>query len=331
VIYSLLVGGAAFIIALLAGQPVIRFLRARRLGKFISEDGPSTHASKAGTPTMGGLLIFGTVAIITVPTNLTDLVPSFLDEGGARGSILLPLGVVVSAMLVGALDDVGTLVGRAQRGLPWRLKLGFLLALSLGVALVLFYGLEARSINVPWAGQYEMIAVLYIPIAMAVVIGTTSAVAITDGLDGLLGGTAALAFAAYAVIAFVQGQEFLATFSFTVVGALLGFLWFNSHPASVFMGDTGALPLGAALATVALMTGHWLLLPIVGAVFVAEAASTLMQIAYFQTTGGRRLFRMTPIHHHFELIGWSEPQVVMRLWLIGVSGAMVGVALALSV
>lgn len=329
-IYSLLIGGSAFLLALLAGRPVVRFLLSQHLGKSISEEGPSTHASKAGTPTMGGLLIFGTVAIITVPTNLTDVIPSLLDEGGARRSILLPLGVLLSAMVVGALDDAGTLVGRTQRGLPWRLKLGFLVVLSLGVALVLYHGLEARSINVPWAGQYE-IGLIYIPIAMAAVIGTTSAVAITDGLDGLLGGTAALAFAAYAVIAFVQGQDFLATFSFTVVGALLGFLWYNSHPASLFMGDTGALPLGATLATVALMTGHWLLLPVVGAVFVAEAASTLIQIVYFQTTGGRRLFRMTPLHHHFELIGWSEPQVVMRLWLIGISGSMVGVALALSV
>ena len=145
---------------------------------------------------------------------------------------------------------------------------------------MLFFALETRSVNIPWAGQHD-IGVFYIPIAIATVIATTSAVSITDGLDGLLGGTAAVAFAAFAVIAFVQGQEFLATFSFTVVGALLGFLWYNAHPAALFMGDTGALPLGAALATVALMTGHWLLLPIIGIVFVAEAGSTLIQIAYF--------------------------------------------------
>ena len=133
------------------------------------------------------------------------------------------------------------------------------------------------------------------------VFATTTSVAITDGLDGLLGGTAAIAFAAYAVIASVQGRSYLGTFSFTVVGALLGFLWYNAHPAQVFMGDAGALPLGATLATVALMTGHWLLLPVIGIVFVAEALSDVLQIAYFQTTGGRRLFRMAPLHHHFEL------------------------------
>jgi len=204
------------------------------------------------------------------------------------------------------------------------------LVLSIVVALVLFFGFDAKSVNVPWAGQYEL-GYVYIIIAIVTVFATTSAVSITDGLDGLLAGTAALAFAAYAVIAFVQGQAFLATFSFTVVGALLGFLWYNAWPATVFMGDTGALPLGASLATVALMTGHWILLPVVGIVFVLEATSDVLQIAYFQTTGGQRLFRMTPFHHHLELIGWSEPQVVMRLYLLGIAGAMVGIALALSV
>ena len=318
---ALLTGSAAFVLALLAGGSVVRWLRRQRIGKAISEEGPSTHGVKAGTPTMGGLLIFGTVALVTIPTNLFD-----------RLSILLPLGVVVSGLVVGALDDMGTLVDRfpGRRELSWRLKLLYQLGLAVAVALILYFALEARSVNVPWLGGYEL-GLFYIPIAVATVIATTSAVSITDGLDGLLGGTAAVAFAAYGIIAFLQGQAFLVTFSFTVVGALLGFLWYNAHPASLFMGDTGALPLGAALATLALMTGHWLLLPIVGVVFVAEAGSTLIQIAYFQTTGGRRFFRMTPLHHHMELIGWSEPQVVLRLWLFAFAGAMVGVALALAV
>ncbi len=319
--YALLTGGAAFLVALFAGRPFVRWVRGQRLGKAISEEGPSTHSVKEGTPTLGGLLIFGAVALVTIPTNLFE-----------RLSILLPLGVVLSGVIVGAIDDMGTLTDRFQGrgGLTWRLKFVYMLALAVAVSLVLFFGLETRSVNIPWAGQHD-IGAFYIPIAIATVIATTSAVSITDGLDGLLGGTAAVAFAAYAVIAFVQGQEFLATFSFTVVGALLGFLWYNAHPAALFMGDTGALPIGAALATVALMTGHWLLLPIIGIVFVAEAGSTLIQIAYFQTTGGRRFFRMTPLHHHMELIGWSEPQVVMRLWLFAVAGAMVGIALALRV
>ena len=319
-IYALLVGGGAFVFALLAGTPVLAFLRSRGVGKAISEEGPSTHAVKAGTPTMGGLLIWGTVAAVTVPTNLFD-----------RFSILLPLTVLAVTMAIGAMDDLGTLTERGRwGGLSWRLKFVLLGLLSAGVSLVLFFALEVRSINIPWAGGHD-IGYLYIPIAFAIVLATTSAVSITDGLDGLLGGTAAVAFAAYAVIAFQQEQEFLAVFSFTVVGALLGFLWYNAHPALLFMGDTGALPLGALLATMALMTGHWLLLPVIGIVFVAEALSDVIQIVYFQTTDGRRLFRMTPLHHHFELTGWSEPQVVLRMWLFGFAGAMVGVALALSV
>lgn len=319
-IYALLVGGGAFMVSLIAGRPVVAFLRSRGIGKAISEEGPSSHSVKAGTTTMGGLLIWGTVLVVTVPTNLVG-----------RLSMLLPLGVLAITFAIGVFDDLGTLVqSRRWPGLSWRLKFALVGALSVAVSAVLFTALDVSAVNIPWAGRHEL-GYFYIPVAIVVIFATTSAVSITDGLDGLLGGTAAVAFAAYAVIAFVQEQEFLATFSFTVVGALLGFLWYNAHPARVFMGDTGALPLGATLATVALMTGHWLLLPVIGIVFLAEAASDLIQIAYFQTTGGRRLFRMTPLHHHFELIGWSEPQIVMRMWLFGVAGAMVGVALALSV
>lgn len=328
-IFSLLVGGSAFIVALVLGRPTIARLRERNVGKSISADGPSTHSVKEGTPTMGGLIIYGTVAMVTAVTNVFEI-----EDGSIifeRRSIVLPLAVVVSTMAIGFWDDLGTLTGgRGHGGLSWRIKFLLTAVLSVIVALVLFFGFDVESVNVPWAGQYEL-GYVYIVIAVVTVFSTTSAVSITDGLDGLLAGTAALAFAAYAVIAFVQGQAFLATFSFTVVGALLGFLWYNAWPASVFMGDTGALPLGASLATVALMTGHWLLLPVVGIVFVVEAVSDVLQIAYFQTTGGQRLFRMTPFHHHLELLGWSEPQVVMRLYLLGIAGAMVGIALALSV
>ncbi|MBM3141124.1 MAG: phospho-N-acetylmuramoyl-pentapeptide-transferase [Chloroflexi bacterium] len=319
-IYALLVGGSAAVVSLLLGRPAVAALRAGKIGKAISEDAPSTHAVKAGTPTMGGILVFGTVALVTIPTNLAG-----------RLSMLLPLTVLAVTMAIGIWDDWGTLVGRAgRRGLTWRLKFALTAVLALAVACVLYFWLDVRSVNVPWAGSFDL-GPLYLLIAFVTVFSTTTAVSITDGLDGLLGGTAAIAFAAYAVIAFVQGQAFLATFSFTVVGALLGFLWYNAHPAQVFMGDSGALPLGALLSTVALMTGHWLLLPVIGIVFVGEALSDVIQIAYFQTTGGRRFFRKTPLHHHFELLGWSEPQVVMRFWIVGVAGAMVGIALALSV
>ena len=320
-IEALLIGGLAFVLALVAGRPVVGLLRSFNVGKAISENGPSSHLVKAGTPTMGGLLIWGTVAVVSAPTNVAG-----------KLSILLPIGVLLITLAIGIVDDLGTLTGGSSRfsGLSWRLKFIMIGLLSIGVSVVLSEGLGVHSLNVPWAGQYD-IGYFYIPIAAITLFATTSAVSITDGLDGLLGGTAALAFAAYAVIAFLQGQVFLATFSFTVVGALLGFLWYNAHPAALFMGDTGALPLGALLGTVALMTGHWLLLPVIGIVFVAEAITDVRQIVYFQVTGGRRLFRMAPLHNHFELLGWSEPQIVMRMWLFGVAGAMVGIALALSV
>ena len=321
-VYALVVGSAAFIVSLAEGGPVVDLLRRLRLGKAISADGPASHAVKAGTPTMGGLLIFGVVFLVTAPTNLS----------GHR-SIFLPLGAIVAAGLLGLFDDYLTIEGRERIEGHVRAhmlaKLGTLTTLALAAALILYYGLEAHSINVPHFGKYDM-GLFYIPIAVAVLVGTTSAVAVTDGLDALAGGTAALAFGAYGVIAFLQEQTFLATFSFTVVGATLGFLWYNAYPARVIMGDTGAMALGSSLAIVALMTGHWLLLPVVGVIFVMEALSVAIQVACFRLTGGRRVFRMAPLHHHFELLGWSEPQVVTRFWLIGMVGGLLGIALALT-
>jgi phospho-N-acetylmuramoyl-pentapeptide-transferase len=204
-----------------------------------------------------------------------------------------------------------------------------LLALAIGIALTLHYGLLLQSIYLPFVGKIP-IGLWYVPIAAITIVGTANAVNLTDGLDTLAAGTGALAFAAYGIIAFLQEQSFLAAFSFTLVGAMLGFLWFNAHPAQVFMGDTGSLALGATLAVTAMMTGHWLLLPLIGIVFVAEALSVIVQVAYFKLSGGKRVFLMSPLHHHFELKGWSEPQVTMRFWLVGMVAAMVGVALALT-
>ena len=317
--FSLATAGLAFLMALAIGWPLVRWLEARKLGKRISDEGPQTHHTKAGTPTMGGLMIFTTVAVLTLATNVVG-----------RESILLPLLGIVALGTLGMIDDLGSVVGRAPGGLSWRLKLVALSVFALAAALVLYYALDTESINVPWAGSFSLGAV-YIPIAMGTIILTTASVAITDGMDTLAGGTVAIAFAAFGVIAIGQEQDFLVRFSFTTVGAVLGFLWYNAHPAQVFMGDTGALALGGTLAVVALMTGHWLLLPVIGIVFFIEALSDILQIGYFKYTGGQRIFRMAPIHNHFELIGWSEPQVVTRFWLLGIAGAIVGVALALQV
>ena len=323
---ALVVGMLAFAISLGAGEPLVRFLRRRSLGKEISSDGPATHQVKAGTPTMGGVLIFATVLPITLAANIID-----------RRSILLPLGTIVAAGLLGLVDDLTTIVGRSALargqlgiGIQRRLKIVLLALLGLTAALLLYFPLEIHDVHVPWAGHFEM-GPVYIPLAAAIIVASTAGVAITDGLDGLASGTTALAFLAYGVIALLQDQTYLATFCFTVVGATAGFLWYNSYPARVFMGDAGALALGSSLAVAALMTGQWLILPIIGIVFVLEASSDLIQIAYFRLTGGRRVFKMSPLHHHFELLGWSEPQVVMRFCLVGMVGAFLGVTLAAQV
>lgn len=315
--YALSLGALAFLVSLFLGRPIIALLRWRGIGKQIRSEGPGSHAIKEGTPTMGGLIIFFTVFLITIPFNLVE-----------RLSIVLPLGVVVASGGLGAIDDLLSLSGGNSSGLAGRFKLAWLLILSIVVALILYYFFQLRSVYIPFFGKFE-IGLWYLPIAVVAILGTSNAVNLTDGLDTLAGGTAALAFGAYGVIAFLQEQAYLVTFCFTVVGATLGFLWYNAHPARVFMGDTGSLALGGTLGVVALMTGQWLLLPIVGLVFVLEAGSVILQVAYFKLTGGRRLLLMSPLHHHFELMGWTEPQVTMRFWLVGIAAAMLGIALAL--
>jgi phospho-N-acetylmuramoyl-pentapeptide-transferase len=271
---------------------------------------------------MGGLLIVGVVLVMTVCTNLID-----------HWEVLLPLGVMGAAAAVGVADDLLTIQGRERiggherGGLLIKGLLGALLGLVAG--LVVYYSIDVDYVLVPHYGAYEWGAALLVPAAVVVMAATTSSVAVSDGLDGLLGGLLVFAFGAYGFIAAGQGEGYLAVFCFTVVGALIGFLWFNAHPARVFMGETGALPLGAGLATVTLMTGWWLLLPVIGVVFVAEMAADLIQIGSFQLRG-KRVFKMAPLHHHFELAGWQETQVVTRFWMVGIVGAMLGLALALT-
>lgn len=315
--YALAIGSVSFLIALILGKPLVGMLRKYKVGKHIRLDGPSTHSVKAGTPTMGGILIFLTVFLVTAPFNVIG-----------RLSILLPLGMIVSCGILGAIDDYFNIIGKNGSGMTARFKMAWLILISVVASFVLYFFLDLSSIYIPLVGKFD-IGLWYLPVATFIIVSTSHAVNLTDGLDTLAGGTSALAFCAYGIIAYLQGQPQLVTFSFTVAGAILGFLWFNSHPAQVFMGDTGSLALGATLATVALMTGQWLLLPIVGLVFVLDTGSVILQVAYFKVSGGKRIFKMAPLHHHFELLGWSETQVTMRFWLIGMMAAMVGVALAL--
>jgi phospho-N-acetylmuramoyl-pentapeptide-transferase len=209
-----------------------------------------------------------------------------------------------------------------------RTKLLALLPIATAAALALYFPLELRSIYLPLLGKFE-IGWVYIPIAIFFIVGFANAVNLTDGLDTLAGGTLLVAFAAYGVIAFLQGQNHVVTFCFTVAGALLGFLWFNAHPAQVFMGDTGALALGGALAVAAFQTGQWLLLPLIGVIYVAVTLSVILQVAYFKLTRGKRLFKMAPLHHHFELSGWAETQVTVRFWIVAIVASFLGIALAL--
>lgn len=315
---ALVIGVVAFLLSALSGLPIVGELRRRKLGKAISDYLPE-HNAKAGTPTMGGIMIFPTVLLVTLVGNLAG-----------RYSMLLPFGMIGSTGLIGFIDDLGSLQGRARAGLSWRLKFSIIAALSVAAGFILYFPLGIHRVAIPWHGHVN-IGWAIIPLAVLIIVGTTSAVAVTDGLDMLAGGTTAFAFAAYGAIAAFQGQPFLGAFCYTVVGAILGFLWFNAYPARVIMGDTGALALGSGLAVVALMTEQWIVLPIVGIVFVVEAFSDVLQIVYFKATHGRRILRKAPLHHHFEMSGWSEVQVVMRFWLAGIAGAMIGVALALKV
>jgi len=218
-----------------------------------------------------------------------------------------------------------------RRGLGMRARTKFLIQiiLALGAALVLYFVLDVPQMYWPGTDFSISLGLWYIPLATLVIVAMSNAVNLTDGLDGLAGLISATAFAAYGGIALLQGEVFVGRFCFTIVGALFGFLWFNVHPAMLFMGDTGSLSLGAVLGVVALMTGQWLLLPLLAVVPVANAMSDILQVGYFRYTHGKRLFKMAPLHHHFELSGWSETQVVQRFWLVSLLFAMFGVALAL--
>lgn len=318
--YALLAGCIAAVASAVAGAPLVAFLRARKLGKAISSDGPESHLSKAGTPTMGGLLIVG----VAIAGGLIAAVANDRD-------VLLPIAVAGVMCAIGWYDDLGTLIDREKREAHDRsgmiIKLVGFTAVAAVAAWILYDRIDAPRLLVPHSGAYD-IGIVYVPIAIFVIIATTSAVGVTDGIDMLAGSTTAIAFAAFGAIALMQDQTGLAAFCFVTVGALLGFLWWNAYPARVFMGDTGSLPLGATLAVVALMTGWWLLVPLIGVVFLIEIASDVIQIGYFRLSGGKRVFRMAPIHHHFEKLGWHETTVTARFAVAGVVGALAGVALA---
>lgn len=278
------------------------------------------HAAKhrRNIPTMAGLIVIIGVSLVTLIFNLS------------REQTWLPLAAMVAAGLVGLLDDYINIKGDGKGVAGLRSKIKFLLVAA--VALVAgwwFYAkLDINSFYFPGAGDVS-IGWLIIPLFMIVVISTANAVNISDGLDGLAGGLLATSFAAYAVIALLQGRNGVAAFCMTVVGSLLAYVWFNIYPARFFMGDVGSFALGMALGVVAMITDTLVLLPIIGIVFVAEAGSVIIQTISKKLRNGKKIFRISPVHHHFEAIGWPETKVTMRFWVIGQVAAVTGLVLAI--
>jgi phospho-N-acetylmuramoyl-pentapeptide-transferase len=314
----------ALAIALLLGPSLIQTLKERQIGQYIREDGPQSHLSKKGTPTMGGILILFAATVATLLW--VDLRAYY---------VWVALMVMLSMGAIGFWDDYGKLVRKQNKGLSGRGKL-CLQTLVAGVAAVWLWAYPPfqTTLMVPFLKEvHPDLGLLYIPFAVLVIVGASNAVNLTDGLDGLAIGPVTVAFATYLLfayfagnariaqylqIAYVAGTGELAVFCGALVGAGMGFLWYNAYPAQVFMGDVGSLSLGGALGAVAVMTKHEILLVLVGGIFVVEALSVIFQVGYFKMTHGKRIFRMAPLHHHFELLGWAEPKVIVRFWIIAI-------------
>jgi phospho-N-acetylmuramoyl-pentapeptide-transferase len=320
----------ALVISLVLGPWLIRRLREFQIGQIIRQEGPQSHRAKAGTPTMGGLLI---LSAALVPTLLwADLTNVYIWI-----AVLATLGFGV----VGFLDDYLKITRRSSGGLKPRYKMGGQIAIALGVGLVLMWLASHNLYNTRLIFPFfkQLIPDLgwgYVPFAVLVLVGASNAVNLTDGLDGLASSTFAVAAAAYTALAYVTGHAVFAEYLLLVrfppaaeltifcgalVGASLGFLWYNSYPADIFMGDVGSLALGGALGTVAILIKQELLLAIVGGIFVLEALSVIIQVGSFKLTG-QRVFKMAPLHHHFELIGWSEPKVITRFLIVAIVFAL---------
>jgi phospho-N-acetylmuramoyl-pentapeptide-transferase len=335
------IAALAFVVSVLSMPILIKALKKYKMGKSIrdAESAPvmaALHQAKAGTPTMGGIVIWATVFVIVLSLEgLCQLAgadsvfckASFLS----RGQTWLPLGLMAAAAIVGLVDDylnIRRIGGGKGGGLRERERLfSYGLIAAIG-AWWFFTKLGWDQLHVPFVGTYE-IGWLYIPFFLLVIVSTSHSVNVTDGLDGLAGGTLLATFAAYAIIAWSQGRYDLATFCAAIMGAMIGFLWFNINPADVFMGDTGAMSLGTALGVVALMTNQPLLLPLIGLPFVLESLSVIIQISSKKLRNGKKVFKSAPIHHHLQAIGWSEPRIVMRFWMISFVLSGVGVVLAL--
>ncbi len=309
----------AFALVVILMPVYIRFLRSVGFGKRVRVDGPGTHLVKEGTPTMGGLLVIMVVGALALLLGLVD------------ASTFAPLATIALVGALGALDDI--LNVRTGDGLRARHKIVWQSVVALVAAFFIQRTYDITAVAVPFIGAVAIPSWAYILLAACAIVATCNGVNLTDGLDGLAGGTLIFAFVAYMIIAVANApfvQPNLAVLSALIIGALMGFLWFNVHPAQIFMGDAGSLSLGATLAVTALITGQVLILPLIGIVFLAEAGSDILQVGYYKLSGGRRILRMAPLHHHFELGGWNEEKVTLRFWIVGVLAAMLGVVFFLA-
>ena len=331
---AILAALTALAISLLVGPRMIRWLAQYQVGQRVRSDGPQTHLSKAGTPTMGGALILA--AIVAATLLWADLANRF---------VWVVLLVTIAFGLIGFWDDYLKLVVGNSRGLIARYKYFWQSVAGLGAAIVLYATAQSpadTTLYVPFFKHFVVpLGVLFIPLTYFVIVGSSNAVNLTDGLDGLAIMPSVLVAGALGVFAYASGNAVFSTylsipyiagagevlvFCSAIFGAGLGFLWFNTYPAQVFMGDIGALALGAALGTIAVIVRQEVILLVMGGIFVIEAVSVMVQIGYFKWSAGRRIFRCAPIHHHFHLGGWSEPQTVVRFWLVAAMFA--GLALA---
>jgi phospho-N-acetylmuramoyl-pentapeptide-transferase len=310
----------AFALVVILMPSYIRLLQSLGFGKRIRQEGPATHFVKEGTPTMGGLLIV-----------LVVLGVYFLPLGKpADAATFAPLAALAGVGALGAFDDY--LNARTGEGIRARQKLIWLIVVAFVAAFNIQRTYDITAIAVPFVGAVPIDTTVYVIFAAFAIVAAANGANLTDGLDGLSGGTLAISFVAFMLIALlnVPTQSNLALLCALIIGALLGFLWFNVHPAQIFIGDSGALALGATLAVTALITGQILVLPLIGIIFVVETSSVILQVGYFKLTKGKRLFRMSPLHHHFELGGWDEEKITIRFWIIGILAALLGVTLFLA-
>lgn len=327
----------AFIFTIIVAPLLTHYLYKYKLGKKIRRGGETPifselHAHKEGTPTMGGVLIWGTVLIFILGFSmLSHLFPGSIFQHLnflSRSETLLPLGALIISALIGLFDDWLDVRGKGVLGgggLKMRHRLLIYVLIAIAGALWFYYKLDWTVFHVPFLGNFE-IGGWYIPIFIFIIVATSFSVNETDGLDGLAGGTLAIAFAAYGVIAFILGRYELATFCGVIIGALLAFLWFNIPPARFYLGDTGSMSLGVTLGIIAMLTNNSLLLIFIGLIFLLESLSVIIQVLS-KKFRGRKVFLSAPIHHHYQAKGWPEAKVVMRFWVI----AGIGSAIALMI